>query len=54
MNTVSKWGTIFLGGLIGIALTSTLVSKKSNTSSVVNSGGSAISNSLSAAEGSTG
>ena len=54
MNPVSKWGTIFLGGLISIALLATLVSKKSNTSSVVNSGGSAISNTLSAAQGSTG
>jgi hypothetical protein len=54
VSSISKWGTIFLSGLIGIALLSTLVSKKSNTSSVVNSGGSAISNTLSAAQGSTG
>jgi hypothetical protein len=54
MNTMSKGVTIFLSGIIGIALVATLVSKKSNTSSVVNSGGSAISNTLSAAQGSTG
>jgi hypothetical protein len=53
MNSISKWGTIFLGGLISIALASTLVSKKSNTSAVINSGGGAISNTLSAAQGST-
>jgi hypothetical protein len=54
MNGLSKGFTIFIGGLISIAILATLVSKKSNTSSVVNSGGSAISNTLSAAQGSTG
>ena len=51
MNGISKGATILLGGLIAITILSTLVSKNSNTSSVINSGGGAISNTLSAARG---
>lgn len=51
MSQIGKWGTIFLGGLIAIALATTLTKKGSNTSGVINSSGTAISNTLSAAEG---
>ena len=54
MSGISKGFTILLAGLITIAVTATVFSKKSNTSSVLNSGGKAISNTLSAAQGSTG
>jgi hypothetical protein len=51
VNGVSKWGTIFLGGLIVITLATTLVGKNKNTAGVINAGGGAISNTLSAAQG---
>lgn len=50
MNSISRWGTIFVSGLVAIALASVAFSKKNNTSGVINSGGQAISNTLSAAE----
>lgn len=51
MNSVSKWGTVFLGGLIVIALATTLVGPGKQTPAVINAGGGAISNTLSAAQG---
>jgi hypothetical protein len=42
---------VFFGGLITIAVFAILVSKNSNTGSVLNSAGSAVSSSLYAAEG---
>ena len=53
MNTTSKAVITLVGGLVAIALAATVFSKKANTSSVINSGGSAVSNALSAAQGST-
>lgn len=52
-NTASKVATIGVGGVISITLASTVLSKKANTSAVINSGGSAVSNTLASAEGST-
>ena len=51
MSPVAKWGTIFLGGLVAIAMVSTLVGKGKQTPAVINAGGNAISNTLSAAQG---
>ena len=52
-NTASKVATIGVGGLITITLASTVLSKKANTTSVINSGGAAVSNTLASAQGST-
>ena len=51
MTGVAKWGTVFLGGLIAVALVSTLVGKGKQTVGVINAGGTAISSTLSAAQG---
>ena len=51
MSGLEKGMTIFIGGLITVALFSTLVSKKSQTPAVLNSAGEAISGSLTAAKG---
>jgi hypothetical protein len=51
MTGVAKWGTVFLGGLITVALVTTLVGKGKQTPQVINAGGSAISSTLSAAQG---
>ena len=51
MSTVEKVATVFLGGLVGVAMLSALVSGKSNTPQVLNSAGGAISGSLTAAQG---
>ena len=51
MTGVAKWGTVFLGGLITIAVISTLVGKGKQTPQVINAFGGAISGSLSAAQG---
>ena len=47
----SKFVTIFLGGLITIALVSTLVGKGKNTAGVIDSTGGAITSTLKAAQG---
>lgn len=51
MSGMEKGVTIFLGGLITIAVVAVIVSSKSNTPTVLNSAGGALSGSLSAAEG---
>lgn len=51
MTGIEKGVTVFLGGLITIAVIAVMVSSKSNTPSVLNSAGGALSGSLSAAEG---
>lgn len=51
MTGVARWGTIFLGGLITVALVTTLVGKGKQTPQVINAGGTAISSTLSAAQG---
>lgn len=51
MSGLEKGLTLFLGGLITIALATTLVGKGKQTPSVINSTGGAISASLAAAQG---
>jgi hypothetical protein len=51
MTGIEKGVNAFLAGLIGIAVVTVLVSQKSQTSSVLNSAGGALSGSLSAAQG---
>jgi hypothetical protein len=51
MSGLEKGLTAFLGGLVVIALASTLVGKGKQTPAVINSTGSAISSSLLAAQG---
>lgn len=51
MSGMEKGVTIFLGGLITIAVVAVMVSSKSSTPAVLNSAGGALSGSLSAAEG---
>ena len=51
MSGIEKGMTIFLGGLIGVALATTLVSSKSQTPQVLGAAGGAISGSLLAAQG---
>jgi hypothetical protein len=51
MSGIEKGVTIFLGGLITIAVVAVMVSNKSQTPTVLNSAGGALSGSLSAAEG---
>lgn len=50
MSSVEKGVTIFLGGLITIAVINVLVSKP-NTPAVLNAAGGALSGSLAAAQG---
>ena len=52
MSSIEKGVTIFLGGLITIAVVNVLVSSKSSTPQVLNSAGGALSGSLAAAQGS--
>jgi hypothetical protein len=51
MSGIEKGVTIFLGGLIAVAMASTLVSSRSQTPAVLNAAGGALSGSLTAAEG---
>lgn len=51
MSGFERGVTLFLGGLIGVAMVTVLVSQKSATPAVLNSAGGALSGSLSAAEG---
>lgn len=51
MSTLEKGVTAFLGGLIIVALASTLVAKGKQTPQVINASGTAISNTLLAAQG---
>lgn len=51
MSGLEKGLTIFLGGLITIALISTLVGKGKQTPQVISATGGAISSSLAAAQG---
>lgn len=51
MSGLEKGITAFLGGLIGIALVTTLVGAGKQTPAVINSAGGAISGSLLAAQG---
>ena len=51
MSGLEKGVTVFLGGLIGIALATTLVGPGKQTPGVINSAGGAISGSLLAAQG---
>ena len=51
MSQLEKGVTVFLGGLIFIALATTLVGPGKNTPAVINSAGGAISGSLLAAQG---
>ena len=51
MSGIEKGMTIFLGGLIGVTLATTLVSSKSQTPQVLGAAGGAISGSLLAAQG---
>lgn len=51
MSTAEKIGTVFFGGLISIALATTLVGPGKQTPAVINSAGGAISGSLLAAQG---
>jgi hypothetical protein len=51
MSGPEKWGTIFFGGLITIAVLTTLVGKGKQTPQIIDAGGSAISNTLMAAQG---
>lgn len=51
MSGLEKGLTIFLSGLVAIALASTLVGSGKETPQVINSFGTAISGSLSAAQG---
>lgn len=51
MSSFEKGATIFLGGLISIAIVATLVKPSSQTPAVLNSAGGAIAGSLTAAGG---
>ncbi|MDE1881974.1 MAG: hypothetical protein KGI89_15680 [Euryarchaeota archaeon] len=51
MSGVEKGVTLFLGGLITIAILTTLVGKGKQTPQVINAGGTAISHTLLAAQG---
>ena len=51
MSKGEKFISVFLGGLIVVALASTLVGKGKQTPAVINSTGKAISGSLTAAQG---
>lgn len=51
MSGVEKGLTAFLGGLIAVALATTLVKPSAQTPAVLNSAGGALSNSLLAAQG---
>lgn len=51
MSGIEKAATIFVGGLIAVALATTLVGPGKQTPQVLNSGGQAISQSLLAAQG---
>lgn len=51
MSGLEKGVTAFLGGLIAIALVTTLVGPNKQTPAVINSAGGAISGSLLAAQG---
>lgn len=51
MTPIAKWGTIFLGGLVAITLATTLVGPGKETPQVLNAGGNAIANTLTAAQG---
>lgn len=51
MSTLEKGFTLFLGGLVVVALASTLVGKGKQTPAVINSAGGAISNTLLASQG---
>jgi hypothetical protein len=51
MTGIEKGITIFLGGLIAVALATTLVGPGKNTPAVLNSAGGAVSGSLLAAQG---
>lgn len=51
MSGIEKGVTIFLGGLITIAVVQVLVSSKSQTPAVLNSAGGALSGSLASAQG---
>ncbi len=51
MSGLEKGVTVFLGGLIFVALASTLVGSGKQTPAVINSAGGAISGSLLAAQG---
>jgi hypothetical protein len=51
MSQAEKLGSILLGGLVLIALATTLVGKNKNTAAVINSTGTAISGTLKAAQG---
>ncbi len=51
MTGLEKGVTVFLGGLIAIAIFTTLVKPTAQTPAVLNSAGSAVSGSLLAAQG---
>jgi hypothetical protein len=51
VSNIEKGVTIFLAGLISIGVATVLVSNKSNTTQVLGATGTALSSSLSAAEG---
>lgn len=51
MTALEKGVTIFLGGLVTIALFSTLVGKGKQTPQVINAAGNATSHTLQAAQG---
>lgn len=51
MSSLEKGLTIFIGGLVTVALASTLVGKNKQTPQVINATGGAISSSLLAAQG---
>jgi hypothetical protein len=51
MSGIEKGITIFLGGLVGIALATTLVGPGKQTPGVISAAGGAISGSLAAAQG---
>lgn len=54
MTGLEKGITLFLGGLIGVAVFTTLVKPGAQTPAVLNSAGGAISGSLLAAQGQAG
>jgi hypothetical protein len=51
MSGIEKGLTLFLGGLVGVALATTLVGPGKQTPQVLNSAGGAVSGSLLAAQG---
>ena len=51
MSGAEKIGTIFFGGLIFIAIATTLVGKGKQTPQIINAGGVAVSHTLLAAQG---